>query len=196
MNTRQSIRNVLLLSLFFCCMAVSVSTAGAQTTISPEKRRLIAELAPVAETRKQIEELVDMMLVSMESQYPDTVDRMLSQSKDMSDSQKAEMKASMLKSNAISKRFRERLPKVINFDKYVEEGIYPIYAKFFTEQELREMVAFYNSPTGRKTVTIMPQLYAESIKAAQEHLLPAVEKLMDEILKEELAIAPHAPESK
>ncbi|MEE4186808.1 MAG: DUF2059 domain-containing protein [Gammaproteobacteria bacterium] len=33
-----------------------------------------------------------------------------------------------------------------------------IYAESFTEQELREINAFYSTPTGRKTIELMPEL--------------------------------------
>jgi hypothetical protein len=36
-----------------------------------------------------------------------------------------------------------------------------IYAKHFTAQELREMTAFYRTPTGAKALRMMPQVMAE-----------------------------------
>lgn len=36
-----------------------------------------------------------------------------------------------------------------------------IYAKYFSAQELREMTAFYRTPTGAKALRMMPQVMAE-----------------------------------
>jgi len=36
-----------------------------------------------------------------------------------------------------------------------------IYARYFTAQELRDMTAFYRTPTGAKTLTVMPQVTVE-----------------------------------
>jgi uncharacterized protein len=36
-----------------------------------------------------------------------------------------------------------------------------IYAKYFTAQEMRDIVAFYRTPTGAKTLQVMPQATAD-----------------------------------
>jgi hypothetical protein len=35
-----------------------------------------------------------------------------------------------------------------------------IYARYFTAQEMRDMIAFYNTPTGSKALKLMPQTTA------------------------------------
>jgi hypothetical protein len=47
-----------------------------------------------------------------------------------------------------------------------------IYAKHYTERELADLVAFYRTPTGRKSIAVMPQLVRESAEAASQHLGP------------------------
>ncbi len=46
--------------------------------------------------------------------------------------------------------------------------IVPIYAKHFTNNELDELIAFYGSPVGRKTVRVMPQITREAIQIGQK----------------------------
>ncbi|HEY4140634.1 MAG TPA: DUF2059 domain-containing protein [Pseudolabrys sp.] len=53
-----------------------------------------------------------------------------------------------------------------------------VYAKVFTLQELRDMLAFYKSSTGAKTVQVMPKLVAEI--GAQS--APRVQILQQEML--------------
>jgi uncharacterized protein len=43
-----------------------------------------------------------------------------------------------------------------------------VYMKTFTEAELRELVAFYRTPTGRKALARMPVLMEEGIRLGQE----------------------------
>jgi uncharacterized protein len=45
--------------------------------------------------------------------------------------------------------------------------IVPIYAKHFEEAELDELIAFYASPIGRKTVERLPAITAESMSVGQ-----------------------------
>ena len=49
----------------------------------------------------------------------------------------------------------------------LQKEIYPIYARYFTVEELQGLVAFNRSPAGRKANQVMPQLIAESTRAAQ-----------------------------
>lgn len=42
-----------------------------------------------------------------------------------------------------------------------------IYAEHFTEAELKEILAFYKTPAGRKMVTEEPKVIDQSLKAAQ-----------------------------
>jgi hypothetical protein len=39
-----------------------------------------------------------------------------------------------------------------------------LYARYFSAQELRDMLAFYKTPTGLKSLQVMPQLTAEVFK--------------------------------
>jgi hypothetical protein len=46
----------------------------------------------------------------------------------------------------------------------------PAYARVFTLQELRDMLAFYKSPTGVKAVQVMPKLLAEIATQSVPHV--------------------------
>jgi hypothetical protein len=36
-----------------------------------------------------------------------------------------------------------------------------MYAEAFTEQELRDLIAFYRTPTGKKALTLLPELFSQ-----------------------------------
>lgn len=46
--------------------------------------------------------------------------------------------------------------------------VIPIYEKHFTQDEIRELIAFYRSPIGTKMISVLPQLTQESMQAGQE----------------------------
>lgn len=48
------------------------------------------------------------------------------------------------------------------------EMVIPLYSKYFTHVEVREMAAFYASPLGRKTIETLPALMAESMALGQK----------------------------
>ena len=44
----------------------------------------------------------------------------------------------------------------------------PADDKYFSDDELRQIIAFYETPVGMKTITVMPQLMAEIMANSQE----------------------------
>jgi hypothetical protein len=47
------------------------------------------------------------------------------------------------------------------------KAILPIYDKHFTHQEIRQLIAFYQSPLGRKISITLPEIQRESIEAGR-----------------------------
>jgi hypothetical protein len=48
-----------------------------------------------------------------------------------------------------------------------QNRIYPIYAKYFTEEDIKGLIEFNKSALGRKANEVMPQLLQESMHAGQ-----------------------------
>ena len=46
--------------------------------------------------------------------------------------------------------------------------VIPIYDKYYTHAEIQELMRFYQSPVGQKTIKVLPKLSAEAIDAGQE----------------------------
>ena len=62
-----------------------------------------------------------------------------------------------------------------------------LYTDAFTEAELKELLAFYQTPTGRKVLEQMPQLMAHSAQLTQDRLqkaVPEVDKLLGQMAAE------------
>ena len=165
-------------------LSFSVFAAG-QQEIPESKRKLIEELMVITETRTQITEITDSSLAAMETMYPMMMEEMISERTDLTDEQKAKVRELASEGyKQFSSKFRERLPKSIDYDKYIRESIHPLYDRHFTEKELADLIAFYKTPTGQKVVKEMPKLYDETITAAQTDLLPEVMKLIEQIMEE------------
>jgi hypothetical protein len=65
----------------------------------------------------------------------------------------------------------------------IEEQIAAMYRQYFTDEELTDLVDFYRSETGRKTVLLMPTLLRESNligkQLAEEHRVALIDMLND-----------------
>ncbi len=52
-----------------------------------------------------------------------------------------------------------------------------IYARYLTVQEMREIQAFYRTPTGAKTLKVMPQIMSDTMR----NLMPRVQGIMQHV---------------
>ena len=85
---------------------------------------------------------------------------------------------------AVLERYQAQADQAL--DKVVGKGrlddeLVALYSDAFTEAELKELLAFYQTPTGRKVLEQMPQLMAHAAQLTQERLqqaVPEVDKLL------------------
>ena len=76
----------------------------------------------------------------------------------------------------------------------IREGIAKVYRDYFTPVELEEMLAFYRSPTGRKSVLLMPTLFREGSQVGME-LAQAHKPELIEMLREAQQASQPAPQT-
>ena len=174
---------------FFALTAVVLFSAVpglGQQNISPEKKALIQELR----------ELTEPGIYSMsasQSATPRTKEPYTSQVEndaELTDAKKQELKRFIAESN-------ERIDGLIRdffadkaMMKQISEGVgFQVYDKSFTEAELKELIAFYQTPTGQKALKFMPTVRKQLEKAfgeafdqrVKEFLTPKMEAEIEQI---------------
>jgi uncharacterized protein len=188
----------------FCALCIFFSlTASARVTTpivqqgqadkaqdaSPEKQALIKELLDAIDIKKNSDAVLNTMFDQMEKQVPETIWQALSEMKEtreLNPTEQQHLRDEVRESaTRTSQRFRELLAQRVNFVQMTEEISSVLYAKYFSENELRDLVAFYKSPTGKRTMEIMPNLIVESMIKANERITPVVKDLMSEISSDE-----------
>lgn len=172
-----------LLCIAILILALALPAAG-QDQIPESKKKLIAELLELTEAKQQILHITDSVLESMQAIYPVMLREGLKETDLTEEDQEEFSKLVEASHREFSDKFRERLPKAIDYDDYLSKTAYPKYDKFFTEKELADMIEFYKTDTGKKVVKVLPQLSDELMKSGEEYLTPKLVKLVDEILKE------------
>lgn len=63
-----------------------------------------------------------------------------------------------------------------------------IYAKYFSHEDIRQMIAFYETPAGRKSVEVMPELMSESMQVTMQWFAkvnPVIQERVTSQLREE-----------
>jgi hypothetical protein len=162
------------------------ASAHGQQPATPDKRALIKELLDVTDARKSAEAMMNAMLSQVERMSPDLISDAISKREDLTPKQREELRQKMSERNArVAKRYKELFAQRVNLGQVMEDISLDLYGKYFTESELQDMIAFYKSPTGRKTIELIPRLLDDSMTKAAEVLLPRIRQLAKEVMDEE-----------
>ena len=66
--------------------------------------------------------------------------------------------------------------------------LYPVYDKYFTHQEIKELMAFYETPSGKKAILVLPTVINEAMGIGQgwgQALGPEIERRVNAALTRE-----------
>jgi len=182
MSTIKSVAAFLLLLL----ASGSVAAQNAEPTISPAKHDLIRGLYAAMKVDQMAQQSANLIMDHMGKQLPSMLAQVLGDSMELKGKPRAEFERALIESSErVNARIKELLPQRIKWAETMEEIFYPIYDKHFTEQELKDLLAFYTSPTGKKAIQVMPDLLKESMEKAAELMNPRLMQLINQVLEEE-----------
>lgn len=80
----------------------------------------------------------------------------------------------------VDKKFWEEFAKEIKAEELINL-IIPIYDKHYTEEDIDQLISFYNSPIGKKMVETLPVISQESMTAGQAWGREIGEKVMKQL---------------
>lgn len=170
-------------------MISGAGMARAQGTISPESAALVRELVEVTGGKQQFNEIVTGMMSFQGAQTKQMMDDLLKDDKDIPTADKAMLLKTMEEANErIEARIKEFFTKEFDFAKYTNDVSVPVYTKHFTDSELREMTAFFRTPTGQKMSKKTPELMADSMDAVSKNLMPAFNEYLKKAVDDEKTI--------
>jgi hypothetical protein len=66
-----------------------------------------------------------------------------------------------------------------------EGAVFRVYDQTFNETELKDLIAFYSTPTGEKALRFLPTLSAQVQEAFQAMLLPKIQDFIAPRIKAE-----------
>ncbi len=116
-----------------------------------EKINNIKQLLAVTGAANLSQQIITQMLVSIKSQYPQ-----------------------------VPQKAWDVFQGEIKPDDLLNELI-PIYSKYYTNEEIKQIVAFYQSPLGKKIITVLPQLTQESIVVGQRYGAEAANRALKKL---------------
>lgn len=68
------------------------------------------------------------------------------------------------------------------------DEVIPVYDKYFSHAEIQELIAFYQTPVGRKAILVLPKVVNDSMLAGQrwgQSLGPEIQKRVTDALKKD-----------
>lgn len=176
---------------------VSVAGTFGQNKVDPEKLALIKEFLQITEATKGAAETSDMMLGLQAEATASTVNALIDNDEDIPPEMKEELKKTIAETSERSdKRIREFFAGRLNFAQIIEEVAVSVYDKHFTAGQLRDIIAFYKTPTGKRLIEVTPALTSDLMTGMMEKMGPKLQDFIKEAAEAELKIlkeAKHKP---
>ncbi len=158
-----------------------------QQPVSEEKRQLIRELIEITGGEKLFRQVSQITAVQLQQEFNGILKSIIPESSGISEAKKAEMINKINKDiNRIVTQYNQRLMEKLDFNTIIETVYYPLYDKYFTEEDLQAMIDFYKTPTGKKTISVMPQLLQESMQRVSQIIQPEATRIFKEIFEQEI----------
>ncbi|MGE7773755.1 DUF2059 domain-containing protein [Chitinophaga sp. NPDC101104] len=63
--------------------------------------------------------------------------------------------------------FYVEMHQLANFEDLVKQQI-PLYCKYYTNEEIEQQIAFYQTPLGKKMLAVLPELTVEAMKLGEQ----------------------------
>jgi uncharacterized protein len=161
------------------------TTSAVQPPIASSKRTLIDKLLAVTQQEKLFQQSLNLAFSQLQTDLPALMDQSTTGATkpDASPSPARQAVQSML--DRVMPKFVREVQQSISFKELVDQVYYPMYDRHFSEPELKDILAFYDSPTGKRTIQVMPQLMQESMQKTNQIMMPKLMGIMQRLLAEE-----------
>ncbi len=182
--------NKIKLLLLTCTLIlISGSPIFSQQTNDANKKSLIADFRKLTGADRV------NLSVNVSTDISDDLNALLEQDKEITEIQKQELKKSIAEANGrVDKTAKDFLNDQQTMTALAEEIIYQLYDKTFTEGELKDLIAFYQTPVGQKAAAFLPTLskqiektFTESVVAKLQVIIVPKIKTEESQFKEKLA---------
>ena len=151
-------------------------------TIAPSKLALIEELREVTNSDRNATQILDIMINQMKDQGEAMSQGIFGDNPDP-----ATIEVFDETFNRILDRMYGLMLAEIDFETVQREIEIQLYDEYYSEAELTDLIAFYNTPTGQKTAEIYPQLSQRSMELFSDEVMPSMIKIQQQVLIEEFS---------
>jgi hypothetical protein len=170
---RKSKLIILVITMVAACGSISIADAQ-----SSDKRELIAQFRRLTGANT-----VNGSINFSSNGIHDILWSTVTEDKELTDAQKQTLRQPVDEATArVDKTIRAFLNDQTQIAKLSEEVILRIYDTTFTEAELKELIAFYETPTGQKAALFLPSLSDR----VQSEFGPVIQQKVQELMQPKL----------
>jgi len=154
--------------LVLCCLIVlaMVRPAAAQN-IDPALEADITRLMDLLNVSQNVEQLSGIMAqqiaASIRSTHPDASPRVLT---------------------IVTEAIKTKFAASFGGREGLLARVVPIYAKYYTREDIQALIAFYQSDVGRKAIATMPAVFQESMTIGQQWAIETLPQIQREVEKQ------------
>jgi hypothetical protein len=157
------------------CLAFAGSLSAAQPNPTPRQRQLIGEMMKLTGADDMPKQIMDSIFAQLQQQADESM-------RSSTPEQQAEVKARM-------DRLRELVRTKLDLNEFMD-SLVDVYARYFDEAQLEQIVGFYKTPAGQRTIEVMPQLFSEGMRLGAEKIGPKMEALIAQVDHERELVRP------
>jgi len=177
-----------LIALAFCC-AIALP-AYAQSDPTPEKKALIKELLGLMNAVYNSEavsgQIMEQLQAPVATMISDSMRGWIQEQK-LAPAEQKRLEAEVHEfAQRVLTRVRAEFPKRVNFRELAEKVMLETYDKYFTEAEVKDLIAFYKTSTAQKFIRLVPQISAEMFPRIENLIGPGLTQLINESFDDEL----------
>ncbi len=166
--------------------SAAVVPAATSPTLTPAKKALILELLKMTDADKQVQMIINQLTLSHQRRYPTLLAQAINAASNLSEEKKKELIATAQEQSArSSERLRQLFMQRIDLSQVMQEVALVVYDKNFTESEMQDIITFYKTPTGKKTLQALPAVMSESMEMTTALITPPLSEIMKQVLQEE-----------
>ena len=152
-------------------IAVAVVRPAAAQNIDPALQADITRLVDLLRVPRMAEQIGDVvaqqMVASVRRDHPDVPPRVVT---------------------LASEVVKEKFVAAFSAPGGLLSRLEPLYAKYYTREEIQALIAFYQSDAGRKSIAVMPAILQDSMMLGQQwaaEVTPQIERDVERRLREE-----------
>ena len=145
----------------------------AAAPVDPAKQAAIKDLLDAIDAQKLVGAIGNSAQMQAKQLVPAILSDALSENKTMTDKQK-QASVPTLQKNAVPKLV-DSAGQVFATDAFKQDAMqaqYDAYAKYYSVQEIKDLTAFYKSPTGRKFIQVQDQVGRDVVNGLMQKYMP------------------------